>query len=106
MDLAKANPWTLRQKFSLVIEKIARELTGTSCLELADADPVKQEICSSRMFGKSLTTIEPIKEAVATYVHRLRKIESAEFVVQEGPRQHPKRYVQSGGGQVRQRGAG
>ncbi|CAI8907825.1 Y-family DNA polymerase [Pseudomonas zeae] len=70
MDLAKADPWTLRQKFSVVIEKTARELTGTSCLELTEAEPVKQEICSSRMFGKRLTTIEPIKEAVATYVHR------------------------------------
>ncbi|KQW11953.1 MULTISPECIES: translesion error-prone DNA polymerase V subunit UmuC [Pseudomonas] len=70
MDLAKADPWMLRQKFSVVIEKTARELAGTPCLELSEADPPKQEICSSRMFGKRLTTIEPIKEAVATYVHR------------------------------------
>jgi len=70
MDLARADPWTLRQKFSVVIEKTARELTGTSCLELSETEPAKQEICSSRMFGKRLTTIEPIKEAVATYVHR------------------------------------
>jgi DNA polymerase V len=70
MDLAKADPWTLRQKFSVVIEKTARELTGTSCLELTDSEPANQEICSSRMFGKRLTTLEPIKEAVATYVQR------------------------------------
>lgn len=70
MDLAKADPWMLRQKFSVVIEKTARELAGISCLELNEVDPPKQEICSSRMFGKRLTTIEPIKEAVATYVHR------------------------------------
>lgn len=70
MDLAKADPWTLRRKFSVVIEKTARELGGTSCLELSETEPAKQEICSSRMFGRRLTTIEPIKEAVATYVHR------------------------------------
>ncbi|MCR8932142.1 MULTISPECIES: Y-family DNA polymerase [unclassified Pseudomonas] len=70
MDLAKADPWTLRRKFSVVIEKTARELCGTSCLELSETEPPKQEICSSRMFGNRLTTIEPIKEAVATYVHR------------------------------------
>ena len=70
MDLAKADPWTLRQKFSVVIEKTARELSGTSCLELEEADPPKQEICCSRMFGSRLTTIEPIKEAVATYTQR------------------------------------
>jgi DNA polymerase V len=70
MDLANADAWMLRQKFSVVIEKTARELTGTSCLEMGEADPPKQEICSSRMFGNRVTTIEPIKEAVATYVQR------------------------------------
>lgn len=70
MDLAKADPWILRQKFSVVIEKTARELAGTSCLELGEAAPPKQEICCSRMFGTRLTEIEPIKEAVATYTQR------------------------------------
>jgi DNA polymerase V len=70
MDLAKADPVTLRAKFSIVLEKTARELSGTPCLELEDPDPPKQEICSSRMFGKRLTDIAPIKEAVATYTQR------------------------------------
>jgi DNA polymerase V len=70
MDLAKADPWTLRKKFSVVIEKTARELGGTSCLELDEPDLLKQEICCSRMFGKRLTELAPIKEAVATYMMR------------------------------------
>ncbi len=70
MDLAKADPWTLRQKFSVVVEKTARELAGTPCLELDEADPPKQEICCSRMFGKRLTELTPIKQAVATYAGR------------------------------------
>ncbi|NBB09520.1 translesion error-prone DNA polymerase V subunit UmuC [Pseudomonas sp. SLFW] len=70
MDLANADAWTLRKKFSVVIEKTARELAGTPCLELGEADPPKQEICCSRMFGTRLTEIEPIKEAVATYMQR------------------------------------
>ena len=70
MDLAKADPWTLRKKFSIVIEKTARELAGTSCLELDEPDPLKQEICCSRMFGKRLTELPPIKEALATYMMR------------------------------------
>lgn len=68
MDLAKADAWTLRKNFSVVIEKTARELAGTACLELDEPDPPKQEICCSRMFGKRLTELAPIKEAVATYV--------------------------------------
>lgn len=70
MDLAKADPWTLRKNFSVVIEKTARELAGTPCLELDETDPSKQEICCSRMFGNRLTELAPIKEAVATYMMR------------------------------------
>lgn len=70
MDLASAEPWMLRKKFSVVIEKTARELAGTPCLELDEPDPPKQEICCSRMFGKRLTAVAPIKEAVATYMMR------------------------------------
>ena len=70
MDLAKADPRMLRDKFSVVVEKTARELTGTSCLELEEADPPKQEICCSRMFGKRLTELTPIKQAVASYTGR------------------------------------
>lgn len=70
MDLAKADPRTLRKNFSVVIEKTARELAGTACLELDEPDPPKQEICCSRMFGKRLTELAPIKEAVATYMMR------------------------------------
>ncbi|QUN70688.1 DUF4113 domain-containing protein (plasmid) [Pseudomonas sp. JS425] len=70
MDLAKADARTLRMKFSVLLEKTARELAGTPCLELEDPAPPKQEICCSRMFGKRLTEIQPIKEAVATYVQR------------------------------------
>lgn len=70
MDLAQANPALLRRHFSVVMEKTARELTGTPCLQLLDQAPAKQAICCSRMFGRRLTTIEPIKQAVATYVMR------------------------------------
>ncbi|MDS9592825.1 translesion error-prone DNA polymerase V subunit UmuC [Pseudomonas sp. HTZ1] len=70
MDLAKTDPWTLRQKFSVVVEKTARELAGTPCLELEEAAPPKQEICCSRMFGKRLTELAPIKQAVASYAGR------------------------------------
>jgi DNA polymerase V len=69
-DLAHADAWMLRQKFSVVIEKTARELAGTPCLELDEPDPPKQEICCSRMFGERLTELAPIREAVATYMMR------------------------------------
>jgi DNA polymerase V len=70
MDLATSDPTMLRRKFSVVIEKTARELAGTPCLELDEPDPPKQEICCSRMFGRRLAELAPIKEAVAMYVMR------------------------------------
>lgn len=69
-DLAQADAWTLRKQFSVVVEKTARELRGTPCLDLEEAAPPKQEICCSRMFGKRLCELEPIREAVATYAAR------------------------------------
>lgn len=69
-DLSRADAWMLRKKFSVLVEKTARELAGTPCLELDEPDPPKQEICCSRAFGKRLTTLPPIREAVATYMTR------------------------------------
>ena len=69
-ELAHADAWALRKQFSVVIEKTARELAGTTCLELDEPDPPKKEICCSRMFGTRLTELAPIKEAVATYTSR------------------------------------
>jgi len=70
MDLAQADPATLRQTFNVTIEKTARELAGTPCLELEDAEPPRKEICCSRMFGDRVTDVEPIRQAVATYTQR------------------------------------
>jgi DNA polymerase V len=70
LDLVKADAHTLRMKFSVLLEKNARELASTACLELEEPAPPKQEICCSRIFGKQLTEIQPIKEAVATCVQR------------------------------------
>jgi len=69
-DLAQADPWTIRKRFSVVVEKTARELRGTACLGLDEAPAPKQEICCSRMFGKRLHELAPIREAVATYAAR------------------------------------
>ena len=78
-DLASSDAWELRKRFNVIIEKTARELRGTACLELEEAAPAKQEICCSRSFGKRLKTIEPIQEAVTAYATR-----AAEKLRQQG----------------------
>jgi len=69
-ELAQADAWTLRSKFSVVVEKTARELRGITCLDLEPTEPPRQEICCSRAFGTRLRELPPIREAVATYAAR------------------------------------
>ena len=64
VDQASADPWMLRKKFSVVIEKTARELACTPCLALDEPDPSKEEIYCSRLFGKRLTTVATIVDSV------------------------------------------
>ncbi|POF85783.1 DNA polymerase V subunit UmuC [Pseudomonas putida] len=78
-DLACSDAWELRKRFNVIIEKTARELRGTACLELEEAAPAKQEICCSRSFGKRLKTIGPIQEAATAYATR-----AAEKLRQQG----------------------
>ncbi|OLU22489.1 DNA polymerase V subunit UmuC [Pseudomonas sp. PA15(2017)] len=69
-DLAHFDVPTLRKQFGVTLERTARELRGVSCLDFNDGPPPKQAICSSKMFGERLEQIEPIREALATYVFR------------------------------------
>lgn len=69
-DLAQYDPTSLRQQFSVVLEKTARELRGISCLHLTEAEPPRQMICSSKMFGARVRELPLIREAVAAYVSK------------------------------------
>ena len=68
LDLRNASPKEIRSRFGVVMERTCEELRGVSCLELEDVAPAKQQIMSSRSFGKPVERIEEIQEAVATYV--------------------------------------
>lgn len=70
LDLAQADARTLRKRFSVVVEKTARELRGIPCLELEEVAPPRQAICCSRAFGMRQTELAPIREAVAAYTTR------------------------------------
>jgi DNA polymerase V len=69
-DLAQMDAWTLRKLFNVVVEKTVRELRGVACLEIESEIEPKQEICSSRSFGKRLRELPPIQEAVTSYAMR------------------------------------
>ena len=69
LELARAEPRRVRQAFSVVMERTVLELRGVACLDLEDVPP-KQQIMSSRSFGKPLTELEPVAEALASYAAR------------------------------------
>ena len=50
-QLANTDSKTIRQRYGVVLERTARELTGEPCIDLQEAEPDRQAICTSRMFG-------------------------------------------------------
>ena len=69
-NLKAANPKALRAAFSVVMEKTIAELNGTSCLALELVVPDKQQIMSSRSFGRDVISLGELREAVLTYTCR------------------------------------
>lgn len=69
-DLSRADPRTMGRKYSVVLERTIRELQGESCIDLEQSAPAKQSICSSKMFGQRVHTVQGLQEALATYIHR------------------------------------
>ena len=69
-DLVQVSPQAMRQQFGVVIERICYELRGVSCLQLEEVAPAKQQIISSRSFGKPVLSMEELAESVATHAAR------------------------------------
>lgn len=68
--LKQADAETLRQRFSVVMEKTIRELNGMTCLELESVRPPQQQILSSRSFGQPVYSLQSLSEAVTLYTSR------------------------------------
>lgn len=69
-QLQVAPPKQIREEFSVVVERIVSELNGISCLPLELMAPAKQQIVSSRSFGRYVRTLEELSEAVLSYAAR------------------------------------
>ena len=67
-DLKTAHTPTLRADFGVVIEKTQRELQEIPCVDLQEVTPDKQQIISSRSFGKMVTELPVLKDALSTFV--------------------------------------
>jgi DNA polymerase V len=70
LDLREADPHLVRRRLSVVGERIVHELRGTSCLDLDEAPPAKQQIMTSRTFGERVTDARDMREAIGTFATR------------------------------------
>ena len=60
----------LRAKCGVVGLRLQQELRGHACLPLELAPAPKQETCVSRSFSRPITTVDELRQAIATYVVR------------------------------------
>lgn len=61
-------PPTLRAEFGVVMEKTQRELLGTACIALTEHTPDKQQLLNSRSFGKPVTELAVLQDALSVFV--------------------------------------
>jgi len=67
-ELRVAHTPTLRSEFGVVMEKTQRDLQGISCIDLEEYVPDKQQIISSRSFGKPITELAVVQDALSVFV--------------------------------------
>lgn len=70
LDLARLNPSMVRSRWSVMLERIVRELQGEPCISLEEAPGAKQQIACTRSFGHPVTELSALTEAVSEFASR------------------------------------
>jgi DNA polymerase V len=70
LDLARLDAATVRARWSVTLERTVRELQGQPCISLEEAAPPKQEIACTRSFGRPVTDLVHLVEAVSEFASR------------------------------------
>lgn len=81
LDLKGADAAKMRKKFSVVMARTVAELNGESCLELEDITEPRAHIQATRSFGRPVTAIAELREAVTSYVIRAAERLRAQYSV-------------------------
>jgi len=71
LALADSDLATLKKRFSVVLERTARELNGIACLPWENVPSPKQQIMCSRSFGQPVRGLADLEEAVVNYAARV-----------------------------------
>jgi DNA polymerase V len=70
LDLSRLDPGTVKRRWSVVLERTVRELQGISCIGFEDQPEPKQEIACTRSFGRAVTALSDLQEAVTEFASR------------------------------------
>jgi DNA polymerase V len=70
LDLKRGDPRVIRERLGVVTMRLALELRGVPCLDLERDIPDRKSIMASRSFGRPVTTLAELREAVASYTAR------------------------------------
>ena len=102
-DLATRDPIWVRHNFSVIQEKMVRELCGEACYDLDNMPMARKSIQVSRSFGEPVTDLETLCEAVSSFAANaavsLRKensVASAVYVHVNTNRFHKEDYYSNG----------
>lgn len=70
LDLANMPAQVARDRWGVVMERTVRELQGESCVGLQGHPEPKQQIASTRSFGRPVTELRHLEEAVSEFASR------------------------------------
>ncbi|HPG10522.1 MAG TPA: Y-family DNA polymerase [Chitinophagaceae bacterium] len=85
-QLSKMNTeWARKNLGGIVGVRLLKELNGEPCVEMKNPLETKKMIATTRMFGKPVYDLAPLKEAIATYTSRAaeklrRQYSAASFI--------------------------
>ena len=63
----------VRKEMTVTGERTWKELRGISCIRMESIPPAKKQICTSRSFGKMISDIDTMIEAIATHASTCAK---------------------------------
>jgi len=70
LDLAQLESRRTRRKFSVVMERIVRELNGEACLKFDEVPAPRQQIVCSRSFGERIIDYFQLRETICEFTAR------------------------------------
>jgi DNA polymerase V len=70
LDLKRADPRFLRERLSVVMQRMALELRGIPCIPLEQITPDRKSLVASRSFGRPVASRDELAESVAVFTSR------------------------------------